>query len=77
MWECHLRTCSCLCIAKGQRLDENLLHCCLNDRFGLGAYSSCFEIPGEEPSPTYDSFSFGALDDRLVVGFLGSIVPAT
>jgi hypothetical protein len=44
---------------------------------GLGAYSNCFVIPGEEPSPTSGSFSFGALDDHLVVGFLGDIVPAT
>jgi hypothetical protein len=44
---------------------------------GLGAYSNCFAIPGEEPSPTSGSFRFSALDDRLVVGFLGGIVPAT
>jgi hypothetical protein len=44
---------------------------------GLRVYSNCFAAPGEEPSPTSGSFSFGALDDRLVVGFLGDIVPAT
>jgi hypothetical protein len=44
---------------------------------GLGVYSNCFATPGEEPSPTSGSFSFGALDDHLVVGFLGGIVPAT
>jgi len=33
--------------------------------------------PGEEPSPTSGSFSFSALNDRLVVGFLGGIIPAT
>jgi hypothetical protein len=77
MWECHLGPCACLCIAKGRRLDENLLRCCLNDRFCLKAYSNCFVIPGEEPSPTSGSFIFGALNDRLVVGFLGGIVPIT
>jgi len=44
---------------------------------GLEAYSNCFVTLGEETSPTFGSFSFGALDDRLVVGFLGGIVPAT
>jgi hypothetical protein len=44
---------------------------------GLGAYSNCFAAPGEEPSPTSGYFSFGALGDHLVVGFLGGIVPAT
>jgi hypothetical protein len=43
---------------------------------GLGENSNCFSAPGEEPSPTSGSFSLGALDDRLVVGFLGGIVPA-
>jgi hypothetical protein len=42
----------------------------------LGANSSCFDTPGEEPSPTSGSFSFGALGDRLVVGFHGGIIPA-
>jgi hypothetical protein len=43
---------------------------------GLGENSNCFAAAGEEPSPTSGSFSFGALGDRLVVGFLGGIVPA-
>jgi hypothetical protein len=43
--------------------------------YGLEVYSNCLAAPGEEPSPTSGSFSFGALDDRLVVGFLGGIVP--
>jgi hypothetical protein len=43
---------------------------------GLRVYSNCFATPGEEPSPNSGSFSFGALDDHLVVGFLGGIVPA-
>jgi hypothetical protein len=43
----------------------------------LGVYSNCFAAPGEEPSPTFGSFSFSSLDDCLVVGFLGGIVPAT
>jgi hypothetical protein len=43
----------------------------------LGANSNCFVAPGEEPSPTSGSFSLGALDDHLVVGFLGGIVPVT
>jgi hypothetical protein len=44
---------------------------------GLGMYSNCLAVPGEEPSPVSGSFSFGALGERLVVGFLGGIVPAT
>jgi hypothetical protein len=44
--------------------------------FSLGENSNCFVIDGEDPSPTSDSFSFNALGDRLVVGFLGGIVPA-
>jgi hypothetical protein len=44
---------------------------------GLRVYFNCFATFGEEPSPTYGYFSFGALDDCLVVGFLGGIVPAT
>ena len=43
----------------------------------LRVYSNCFAAPGEEPSPTSSSFSFSALDDHLVVVFLGGIVPAT
>jgi hypothetical protein len=43
----------------------------------LGTYSNCLTVLGEEPSPIFGSFSFGALEERLVVGFLGSIVPAT
>ena len=39
----------------------------------LGENSNCFDAAGKEPSPTYGSFSFGALRDRLVVGFLGGI----
>jgi hypothetical protein len=42
---------------------------------GLGANSSCFSTPREEPSPTSGSFSFDALKDHLVVGFHGGIVP--
>jgi hypothetical protein len=45
--------------------------------FGLRVYSNFFVALGEEPSPTYGSFSFDTLSDRLVVGFLGGIVPAT
>jgi hypothetical protein len=43
---------------------------------GLGENSNCFVDSGEEPSPTSGSFSLGALDDRLMFGFLGGIVPA-
>jgi hypothetical protein len=35
--------------------------------------SSCLAVSGEDPSPTSASFSFGALGERLVVGFLGGI----
>jgi hypothetical protein len=41
----------------------------------LGVYSNCLTTPGEEPSPTSGYFSFGALSYRLVVDFLGRIVP--
>jgi hypothetical protein len=43
----------------------------------LRVYSNYFAAYGEEPTPTFGSFSFGALDDCLVVGFLSEIVPAT
>jgi hypothetical protein len=36
----------------------------------LGVYSNCLAVPGEEPSPIFGSFSFGALEKNLVVGFL-------
>jgi hypothetical protein len=42
----------------------------------LGVYSNYFSTPGEEPSPISSSFNFNALDDCLVVSFLGDIVPA-
>jgi hypothetical protein len=41
----------------------------------LGENCNCFVVAGEEPSPTYGSFSFGALSNHLVFGFLGGIVP--
>jgi hypothetical protein len=44
---------------------------------GLRVYSNYFATPGEDPSPASISFNFSALDDRLVVGFLGGIVPTT
>ena len=43
----------------------------------LGIYSNCLATPGEEPSPTSDSFSFGTLGDHILFEFLGEIVPAT
>jgi hypothetical protein len=44
----------------------------------LGAYSNCLVVPGEEPSPISASFSFWcSRGERLVVGFLGDILPAT
>jgi hypothetical protein len=42
----------------------------------FGENSNCFVAVGEEPSPTYGSFSFDALRDFLVVCFLGGNVPA-
>jgi hypothetical protein len=42
----------------------------------LGAYSNCLAVLGEEPSHISASFSFGALGECLVVGFLGGILPA-
>jgi hypothetical protein len=41
----------------------------------LGAYSNCLAVPREEPSLVSGFFIFGALGERLVVGFLGSIFP--
>jgi hypothetical protein len=41
----------------------------------LIVYYNCFVAPGEVPSPNFGSFSFSTLDDSLVVGFLGGIVP--
>jgi hypothetical protein len=43
----------------------------------LGVYSNSLTVPGEEPSLVSTYFSLGALDERLVVGFLGDILPAT
>jgi hypothetical protein len=45
--------------------------------FSLGVYSNCLMVPKEEPSPISGSFSFGSLDEHLVVGFLDGILPAT
>jgi hypothetical protein len=42
---------------------------------GLGTKSNCLSIDGEEPSPTSDSYSLGALDDFLVDDFFGGIIP--
>jgi hypothetical protein len=39
-----------------------------------GAYSNCLAVPREEHSPISGSFSFDALRERLVVGFLGRIL---
>jgi hypothetical protein len=43
---------------------------------GLDENSNCFAAAGEEPSPSYGSFIFVALGDRLVFGFLECIVLA-
>jgi hypothetical protein len=43
----------------------------------LGAYSNCLIVPGEEPSLVSASFRLGALNECLVIGFLGGIFPAT
>jgi hypothetical protein len=39
----------------------------------LGAYSNYLAMPGEEPSPIFASFNFGALNECLVIAFLGGI----
>jgi hypothetical protein len=41
----------------------------------LGTYSNCLAVPREECSPVSGSFIFGALSERLVVGFINDIVP--
>jgi hypothetical protein len=41
----------------------------------LGANSNYLAVLGEEPSHISDSFCFGALGARLVVGFLNDILP--
>jgi hypothetical protein len=33
----------------------------------------CLAALGKDPSPISTSFNFGALDERLVIGFLGGI----
>jgi hypothetical protein len=43
----------------------------------LWMYYNCLTILGEETSLVSGSFSFSALGERLVVGFLGNIIPAT
>jgi hypothetical protein len=43
----------------------------------LGVYSNFLAVPGEEPSPVSASFILGALDKRMVVGFLSEILPTT
>jgi hypothetical protein len=43
----------------------------------LGAYSNYLVVPGEEPLLVSASFILGALDECLVVGFLGDIFPTT
>jgi hypothetical protein len=42
----------------------------------LGVNSNCLATAGEDPSPTSDSCSLGALSDFLVEGFFRGIVPA-
>ena len=39
----------------------------------LEVYFYCLMVLGEEPSPVSASFSLGALDKRLIVGFLDEI----
>jgi hypothetical protein len=67
---------ACLCVSKGWGLNENLLGGCLDDGHRLWSEFQLFATAGEELSPTSGSFSFDALGDFLVVGFLGGIVPA-
>ena len=43
----------------------------------LEVNSNFLVAAGEEPSPASDSCSFGILEDFLVVGFFGGIIPAT
>jgi hypothetical protein len=40
----------------------------------LETYSNFLAVPREEPLPIFGSFSFGSLDECLVVGFIGDIV---
>jgi hypothetical protein len=77
LWENHLGSGACLCITKGRRLEKIFLCCCFDDKLTLGVYSNYLVVLREEPSPILTYFSFGALGERLVVGFLGGILPAT
>jgi hypothetical protein len=43
----------------------------------LGAYSNYLEVPREEPSLVSASYSLGALDESLLVRFLGGILPTS
>jgi hypothetical protein len=42
----------------------------------LGWNYNCLATTEEDPSPTSDSCSFGALGDFMVEGFFGGTVPA-
>jgi hypothetical protein len=44
---------------------------------GIRTQSNYLVVLGEEPSPVSGSFSFGALNEHLMVGFLGDIILAT
>jgi hypothetical protein len=75
LWEHHLGSGTHLYIAKGQSLDEHFLCFCLDEKLQPREYSYFLAVPGEEPLHVSSSFSFGALDEHLVVVFLGGIVP--
>jgi len=76
VWVYRLAPCVCLFVSTGQRLSESLLGRCLDHWFRPRANFNFFAIAGEEPSPTSGSFSFGALGDCLLFGFLGGVVAA-
>jgi hypothetical protein len=61
--------------AKARGWMKNFFYVVLTTGSSLGTYSNCIVVPREEPLPVSGSFSFGALGERLVVGFLGDIVP--
>ena len=74
--KCHLGSNTCLVSLKDGGWKKVSLVILLITDIGLGMNSNCLATDGEEPSPTSDCCSLGALGDFLVEGFFGGIFPA-
>jgi hypothetical protein len=77
LWECYLGSVFASVSPKAVDWVKSFFVVFLTTGSSLGAHSNCLAVPREEPSPISGSFSFGALSEHLVVGFIGGIVPAT